>query len=896
MYRISTDLCGPIKVKGQDRMVELIGTQEYLSLIVDEHTRFMSGWIISGKDKAIDHLKTWIPQAEKLTGRKLVYFLSDDGGEYRSSELKAFLIGQGVTIEKTTLHTPQHNARVERANRSVFEMTRSLLYRANLGTAFWGYAALAAIDILNHRIIPTHHMTKTPMELWTGLKPDMSHFRVFGCDTFAHVTQDANNLAKLEPRTVPCIHLGNSENRERGYLVYVPSLHKIMVRRDVTHSQQSFTIGRDTLSGKSNCELMEWADASEKAINEMLLGKAIADSGTPEKVNGPKPSSHSSAPVQEKSRSSTRASKGVGPARYGRPDLRDFTPESLSQLNEMHEATAGMAMLTVNDVPDPDQSSVREPQTYEEAMQSAESAHWQRAMDEEIAALRSNQTWVTMPKPPHARPIGCKWIYKVKLKSDGSIERYKARLCAKGFSQKHGIDYHETFAPVMKYKSQRVLLSLATVWDYEADQMDVVTAFLNGEMKEEVYMDQPEGYMIPGDSTVTVCKLIKTLYGTKQAPREWNAALNCFLTDTLHMTRCKTDTCIYVKRTLTNRLFLIGVFVDDMTCIFSPHDRAEWNSLKADIQNKFKTKDQGPVSWMLGMEIKRNRPRGTLSISTELLVNKVLDKFKMNNCNLTHTPEEQTKLTKSQSPTTEEEKTKMQSIPYRSAVGSLAYLALSSRPDITHAVNEVSSHFNDPGEPHWNAVKRIMRYLKGTKEKKLIYASPWSQAVEFENYVPSITAFSDADYAGCLDTRRSTTGYIVKLDGNTITWSTKRQSTVAASSTESEYMAITEAAKEVRWLIQFLEEILGKSRDSFKETIIYSDNQAAKEWSENDQDHNRSKHIDIRYHFIRDDIRNGIYKVEWISTQYQQADILTKGVGRNIFERLRDKIMDATAK
>ena len=534
MYRISTDLCGPVKVKGQNKMVDLIGTQEYLSLVVDEFSRFMSGWILSGKDKAINHLTTWIPQAERQTGNKLVYFLSDDGGEYRSNDLKSFLIGKGVTIEQTTVHTPQHNARVERANRSVFEMTRALLYRANLGTVFWGYAMNAAIEILNHRIMPSHHMTKTPMELWTGMKPDVSHFRVFGCDAYAHVSQDANSLTKMNERAMACIHLGNSEKKENGYLVYVPSTHKIVTRRDVVHYQQSFTVSRDTLSIESkDDELLQWADTSEKVINEMLLGKGIADSGTPEKANVPHANRHlvngknnTSININRAGRSS-RASRGVAPLRYGHPDLRDFAPESLSQLHEYD--TVGLAMVS-NDIV----QGVREPLTYQEAIQSAESAHWKRAMDEEIAALRSNNTWKTMPLPADAHAIGCKWIYKVKLNSDGSIERYKARLCAKGYSQKYGIDYQETFAPVMRYKSQRVLLSLATVWDYEADQMDVVTAFLNGEMKQDVYMKQPEGYT-SGDASVTVCKLIKTLYGTKQAPREWNIALNSFLVESLHI-------------------------------------------------------------------------------------------------------------------------------------------------------------------------------------------------------------------------------------------------------------------------------------------------------------------------------------------------------------------------
>jgi hypothetical protein len=549
-----------------------------------------------------------------------------------------------------------------------------------------------------------------------------------------------------------------------------------------------------------------------------------------------------------------------------------------------------------------------DPKTYEEAMSLPDKKKWKEAMDEEIKSLKENNTWELVDTSEKQRKdvhvIGCKWVYKKKLTSSGDIERYKARLVAKGYSQQYGIDYHDTFAPVMKYKSMRIMLYIANRLGYELEQLDVVTAFLNGKLKEIVYMQQPQGYE-QGNTRNKICKLVKSLYGTKQAPREWNNELNDFLIKVINMKRCISDPCLYLLKTKTQRLIIIGVFVDDMLVTYHLQDKAEWKEIKEKYKQTFKIKELGTVEWLLGMKIerkqvynhKRNKQLQVLSISQEQYFDKVLKKFKMDDCKTSSTPEALERLRLTDVPNNEEEKKLMNNIPYRSAVGSLMYGALGTRPDITHAVNEVSRYLSNPGQTHWQAVKRIMRYIRGHMKEKLVYQSYIHE--DIKTWMPAIETYTDADWAGDLDTRKSTTGYIIKIDGNTISWTSRRQPSITLSTAEAEYMAITDATKEVLWTRQLVKEILNVVHDdelTFKDkplpySLIYTDNQAAKAISENDTHHNKTKHIDIRYRFIQQHINKNDIRIEWIPTQQQQADILTKAVSKQIFTHLKSQIM-----
>ena len=282
------------------------------------------------------------------------------------------------------------------------------------------------------------------------------------------------------------------------------------------------------------------------------------------------------------------------------------------------------------------------PQSYEEAMASPEKPHWIAAMDEEITALKQNGTWKLTPLPGGMNLVGCKWVYTKKLNSDGSLNRYKARLVAKGFSQKQGVDFHEVFAPTLRYESWRLLMAIAAIQDLEVDHMDVSNAFLNGTLKEEVYMQQPPGYET---GVGLVCYLIKTLYGTRQAPHEWNNEINEFILS-LGFTRCKSDSCIYVKKSATGRTMIVSLFVDDIIPVYAKEDKAEWGVLRSKFLAKYKMKDMGPAKWVLGMSVIRNRAERTIHIGQELYLLKILKQFGMESCNATHTPAEDTVLSR----------------------------------------------------------------------------------------------------------------------------------------------------------------------------------------------------------------------------------------------------------
>ncbi|MGB9152505.1 MAG: reverse transcriptase domain-containing protein, partial [Alphaproteobacteria bacterium] len=517
---------------------------------------------------------------------------------------------------------------------------------------------------------------------------------------------------------------------------------------------------------------------------------------------------------------------------------------------------------------------------------SAESTHWKRAIDEEIESLNENDTFRYVKRsslPADVNIMDYRWLFRVKLNSSGKVERYKARLVAKGFTQKEGIDYNETFAPVVKYKSLRIILALAYMLNYELKQMDVITAFLNAKLDEDVYMHVPEGF---NSSKGDVLKLNKSLYGTKQAPHMWNDALNAFIVS-IGFTRLASDTCVYVKRTVSGNMIVISIFVDDIVSAYASVDEREWLVVKKLFLSKYKMKDLGDVSWILGMKLTRDRVKGVLSLDQSLYLNKVLARFNMLDCKPLPTPESTLKLTMHQCPTTDEQKAKMVDVPYESAVGSLLYAAIGTRPDIAHAVNGISKFMKNPGQAHWLAAKRILRYIKGTVNKALVFTSKGITGNELY-----VSAYSDADWAGDIDDRRSTTGYVVRLGDSSVIWNTKKQKTISLSSAEAEYMALASVTQEVKWVNQFLCELLLPCMKLSLCMSVYVDNQAAILISKNDVYHDRTKHIDIRYHFIRNAIKSNLYKIEWVPTDKQLADGFTKPLSTITFTKLFASVMN----
>ncbi|KAK1608614.1 hypothetical protein QYE76_032287 [Lolium multiflorum] len=507
-----------------------------------------------------------------------------------------------------------------------------------------------------------------------------------------------------------------------------------------------------------------------------------------------------------------------------------------------------------------------DPATYEEAMMSPDSNKWQEAMKSEMGSMYDNKVWTLVDLPDSRKAVENKWIFKRKTDADGNVTVYKARLVAKGFRQIQGVDYDETFSPVAKLKSVRILLAIAAFFDYEIWQMDVKTAFLNGDIEEELYMVQPKGFVDPKNADM-VCKLQRSIYGLKQASRSWNRRFDKVIKD-FGFIQCHGEACIYKKVSGSSVAFLI-LYVDDILLI--GNDIELLSSVKGYLNKCFSMKDLGEAAYILGIKIYRDRSRRLIGLSQSTYLDKILKKFRMDESKKGFLPMLPGKvLSKTQGPATAEERERMNQIPYASAVGSIMYAMLCTRPDIAHAVSLTSRYQSDPGMEHWTTVKNILKYLKRTKDMFLCYGGDQELVV---------TSYTDASWNTDPDDSKSQSGYVFILNGAAVSWCSSKQCTVAKSSTESEYIAASEASSEAVWMKRFIVE-LGVVPSALDPLVIYCDNMGAIANAQEPRSHKKLKHIKLRFHSIREYIEDGEVKICKVHTDLNVADPLTKALPR----------------
>ncbi|KAJ0482376.1 putative RNA-directed DNA polymerase [Helianthus annuus] len=476
---------------------------------------------------------------------------------------------------------------------------------------------------------------------------------------------------------------------------------------------------------------------------------------------------------------------------------------------------------------------------YDEAIKSKESSDWMIAMHNEMESLHRNGTWDLVPIPKRKRPVKCKWVYKLKEPVNPTEKpRYKARLVAKGYSQIPGIDYTDVYSPVVKHTSIRVLLGLVASNDYELEQLDVTTTFLNSELEEEIFMQKPEGFVVPGKENY-VCKLNKSLYGLKQSPRQWYERFDSFMTSH-EFKRCTCDSCVYNKNCDDGSMIYLLLYVDDM--LIATKDMKEIQKLKDQLKADFEMKDLGAAKKILGMEIVRDRKSRVLHLSQKNYIEKVLRRFNMHEAKPVNTPfAAHFKLSSALSPTTETDMAYMARVPYSSVVGSFIYAMICTR---------------------WIMLLARSVDIWRTRGKNI-----------GKQYSGSFVICA-VHYGKDLDKRRSITGYVFTLHGCAISWKAQLQFTVALSSTEAEYMVITKVVKEDICLKGLFKEL----DDRIKVTTIFCDNQSAIFLSKDQMFHDQTKHIDICYNFVRDIIEKGDCVIDNIDTDYNPTDVFTKSL------------------
>ena len=457
-------------------------------------------------------------------------------------------------------------------------------------------------------------------------------------------------------------------------------------------------------------------------------------------------------------------------------------------------------------------------------------------------------------------------IYK-KFDAQGNSIRFKAQLIARGFTQIPGVDYRETFSPTLKLTSLRLIFAITAYLNLELHHVDIETTFLHEDLKEDIYMEQPP---ILQDSAHPdyECKLHKPLYGLKQSPRQWYAKLHNFLLHKGFM-QLQSEPTLYIRKQDSNFL-LLGVYVDDLPIVgTSRHDILQFVK---ELQTSFPTKHLGELEYFLGLEVKCNRNTRILSISQNKLVDGILQKFDMMDCSSIATPLTiPCHLSSSDSPSTPEEVAFMKNIPYRQILGSLRYLVSCTRPDLSFSTGFLSRFMEHPGPRHWEALKRVLRYLKYTRDMTLSYKA--LPAFSKGGMVAPLHGWTDADWGGDKDTSRSTSGYLFTFSGGAITWKTKKQSTVALSSTEAEYIAATLVAKEGLWLKSIFDELNIIHINEFQ---LWCDNKSCITIARNPKITDQNKHIRARYHFLCELFEDGTIRLDYTPTLHMWADFLTK--------------------
>ena len=822
---VHSDVNGPMETPS-------LGGSRYFVSFVDDYSKWTVVYPMKSKSETFSYFKKFHIHAEKYTSKRIKTIRTDNGGEYISKQFKSYIEQHGIEHQLTVSYTPQQNGVSERMNRTLMDLVRSMLHSARLDKKFWAEALSTAAYIRNRVTSKSLPGGITPFHRWMERTPDLSHLRIFGSKCWYVLPK--THVRKLDPRARVGLMIGYS-SQSKGYKIWDPEVEKVLVSRDATFDEstsESTAVAvpdadsvSDIVVKGGDVRVDNNIDPEESANEDAQIDAAADDDDDDEEFQD------------------SNDSSSVQPRRSAR--IRKPTSEWWKTTNLLHHALSAQVV----------------PPSYRSAVNLDNYDFWKPGIDREHDCLLRNRTWEIVDLKPGMHVLPCKYVFKIKE------NKPKVRLVALGCRQVHGIDYNETFAPVVTLTTVRIIFALVAHHDLELEQMDVVTAFLNGDLNEEIYMAIPTGLKSPSNNN-KVCKLLKSLYGLKQSPRQWYAKMHEFLVNELKFISSINDPCLYTRHTGSS-ILLLALYVDDL--LITGSDKAEIREMKKKLSTRFEMKDLGPARVMLGIEIRRDRANRKLFISQQEYAETVLKRFGMEDSKTVTTPMDRNNfelLNVDSEPAPE--------VPYRQAVGSLMYLMIASRPDLAFAVGKLSQYSEDPRKSHWIAVKRVLRYLNATKHLGILYTGSGNL---------EITGFSDADWGGCPATRKSTSGFVFLIAGGAVSWKSKKQSCVATSTCESEYIALCLAAKESIWLSRLLENLRNEER--INPVNIGVDNNGAIETAKTNSINARNKHVDLQYHFVRHAVMTNQIMLKHCDSENQLADPLTKPLQRVLLEKLR---------
>ncbi|KAL1192817.1 Retrovirus-related Pol polyprotein from transposon TNT 1-94 [Cardamine amara subsp. amara] len=894
------------------RTPAICGSRYFLT-IVDDYSRAVWIYLLTSKQETPTHLKNFLALVDCQFSTVVKTLRSDNGSEFVC--LQDYFLQKGIVHETSCVGTPQQNGRVERKHRHILNVARVLCFQAHLPIEFWGYCALAVGYLIN-RTQTALLQEKTPFELIYQRPPPMSHIRTFGCLCYVHNQKHGGD--KFASRSNPSVFIGYPFAK-KGWRVYNIETGVISVSRDVVFcetnypfqttnieepvssaslqvneddndfSENSTRIGTTTIpSSKSN--VVAESDI-ETPLAPIQSSRSATTTVTPKTLCVPsmatqKPSySPSSSIVKQLWQDTDSPSPGIttpSPEKLGR-GLRPKNPPTrlvdyVTTLNTLiHEPYPSDTPYPLDNYLSDSQfsaahqvyilaiTSAHEPQHYNEAILDE---NWRLAIKSEVNSLEDLGTWTIEDLPEGKKALGCKWVFRLKFNSDGTLERHKARLVVLGNHQTEGVDYDETFAPVCKMTTVRAFLQYAVNKNWVIHQMDVHNAFLHGDLDEEVYMKLPPGFRTENKNKV--CRLRKSLYGLKQAPRCWFEKLGSALRE-FGFEQNVSDYSLFTYEKGGDRLHVL-VYVDDL--IVSGNSLEVVTTFKNYLSECFHMKDLGVLRYFLGIEVARG-PDGIYLCQRKYALDIIAETGLLGVKPVTFPLEQNHKLGE----VAEDKDVEPLSdpLPYRRLVGRLIYLS-TTRPEMSYVIHTLSQFMKTLKLPHWEAALRAVRFLKHNPGQGILLRA---------NTELTLSAWCDSDYATCPSSRKSLTGWFIQLGGSPLSWRTKKHDRVSKSSCEAEYRAMGDTVCEILWLRELLKAF---GIDCSAPTPLHCDSLSAIHLAANPVFHERTKHIEKECHFIRDEIKRGTISTTHVNTKSQLADIMTKALGRNEFEVFLPKL------